>query len=138
MRYQTVDHHVAGPDIEGEDVLWRRPSGDRGQVGDAADIDRQPAVARATEQLVIDEGHQRRALAAGGNIALAKIRNCDDTCALRHNRGFADLQRAGDAAAEIFDGVAFVEDRLAVEPAQIDRGERDASPPASLANGLRI
>ena len=50
--------------------------------------------------------------------------------------GFADLQRARDFAAEEFDGVAFVEDGLAVRTDEFDGFERNAGLPKRFGEQL--
>ena len=53
--------------------------------------------ARMAEEQVIDEGHQGRALTAGGDIARAEIGDHGDAGALGEDGRFAELQRVGAA-----------------------------------------
>ena len=62
------------------------------------------------EQQVVDERNQRRALAAGGDVARAEIGDHRDAGALGEHRRFADLQRVG--AAFVIDGLAVAADQL--------------------------
>src|SRR5580700_7619294 len=79
-----------------------------------------------SEQQVIDVRDQRRALAAGGDVAFAEIRNDADVSAFGEDGCFADLERAGDAMPQISDGGTLVKNGLAVHSAELDGGEEDA------------
>ena len=90
---QRVDHHVAGAGIERRHVFGRAPAGITVMLAMPPMLSATRVRARMAEQQVVDVGHQRRALAAGGDIARAEIRDHRDARALRDHRGFADLQR---------------------------------------------
>ena len=66
---------------------------------------------RMAEQQVIDERHQRRALAAGGDVARAEVRDHRDAGAFGDHGRFADLQGVG--AALVIDGLAVAADQFA-------------------------
>ncbi len=115
--YQRVHHHVAGTGVEGDHVFARAAGRNRRDVGDAADVERDASFARMAEQKIVHVRHQRSALAAGGDVARAKIGNHRLARALGDHGSLADLQR-GQAA--------FVIDGLAVTADQLDGGERHA------------
>ena len=112
---QRIDHHVAGTGIERDHLVRGRAGWNRGDVGDAADVQRHAMAPRMAEQQIIDERHERRALASGRNVGRTEIRDHRDAGALGDHAGFADLQR-GDAAF-VIDGLAVAADQFhAVEP----------------------
>ena len=92
---QSVDHHVAGAGIEGDDIFGRAAGGITVILAMPPILSATRVRARMAEQQVIDEGHQRRALAAGGDIARAEIGDHGDAGALGDHGRFADLQRVG-------------------------------------------
>ena len=110
LERQGVDHHVAGSGVEGDDVFGRASGRNHRDVGDAADVERDAAAPRVAEEQVIDVGDQRRALAAGGDVARAEIGDHRDAGALGEHGGFADLQSVG--AAFVIDGLAVAADQL--------------------------
>ena len=75
---------------------------------------------RDGEKLVIEQRNQRSAFAAVRDVARTEIGDGLDPCARGDHRGFADLKRARDFAAQEFDRIAFVEDGLAVGADQFD------------------
>lgn len=64
------------------------------------DIERGAAALRVAEQPVIHIRDQRRALAAGRDVARTEIRDDRQARALGEDGSFADLKRAGDTAAQ--------------------------------------
>ncbi len=78
------------------------------------------------EELIVEKRNQRRAFAAGRHVAGTKIGDGLDARALGDHRRLADLHRARDLAAEKFDRLAFVKNRLAVRSDQLDGFERHA------------
>ena len=77
LRHPVVDQRVAGPRVEGEHLV---APADPGDVGDAAEIeDRERALQSGGERGVI-ERHERRALAARGNVGAAEIADDVDPC----------------------------------------------------------
>ncbi len=135
---QRVDHHVAGARVERQDVVARGAARNHGDVGDAAEVQRDAADAAMAEQQVIGKRHQGSAMPAGGDIALAEIGDGPQAGALGHDRGVADLERAGDAAAEIVHRRAFVKNGLAVQAAQRNRVQGNAPAAAGFANGFGV
>ena len=111
---ESVDHHVAGSGIESDDIFGRAGGRDHGDVGDAADVERHAGAARMAEEQVIDERHQGRALAAGGDIAGAEVGHHGDAGALGEDGRLAELERVG---------AAFVEDGLSVAADEFHRAE---------------
>ena len=75
----------------------------------------------AGEQQVIDEGDERRALAAGGDVAGAEVGDHRDADAFRDHRRFADLQRIGFGPAFVIDGLAVAADELQRFEWHVDR-----------------
>ena len=138
VRDQSIDDHVARSYVEGDHVGTFRAGRNHADIGDTADIERDAIALGRTEQQVVDVGNQRRAFASGRDIALAEVGNDPHTGALRYYGRFADLEGAGDAMAEAFNRVAFVEDGLAVHPADANGIGRDMRATASVEHGFRI
>ena len=90
---EGVDHHISGAGIEGDHLLRRRACWDYGDVRDAADIESHASASRVTEEQVVDEWHQGRALTTGCNIARAKIGYNGDAGAFGEHCGLTQLQR---------------------------------------------
>ena len=107
---QRIDYHVAGAGVERDDLLRLCGRRDHGDVGDAADIECDACSLRVTEEQVIDKRNQRRALAAGGDIARTEIGDHRHAGSLRDDGGFADLQRV--LAAHVVDGLAVATDQI--------------------------
>ena len=74
------------------------------------------------EQQVIDQRHQRRPLAAGGDVAHAEVADHRAAGALGDHRRLADLQRRAQAAR----GARVVHRGLAVRADEVDVLDRDA------------
>ena len=98
-RVPQVEEDVAGTGVETSDGTSYRQVGD---VGDAADID-DDAVTRSCEKRRVKGGDQRRAFAAGRDIAAAKVGDDGDSRTLGYARRVVELQRPAslrdDAAA---------------------------------------
>ena len=76
-------------------VIKRRQ---KGHVAHATDVLHGPPALRMTQQKPVDVTGQRRALAAGGDVAGAHIADGGDASPFSDDRGFSDLQRCGDLA----------------------------------------
>ena len=126
MRGERVDDHVAGAGVEGENIARPRGGGNEAEVGDAADVQRYSTDARMAIEKIVDEGHERRALAAGGHIRGTKIGDGGDASALGNDGRLGDLQGGGDGRAEKRGWSALMVDGLAVGAEQRDTARRNA------------
>ena len=68
-----INHHVARAGVEGEDFLRGCVGGDHSEVGNAAEVERHASTAEMAIEQVVHVGHQRCALAAGGEVAGAEV-----------------------------------------------------------------
>ena len=91
-------------------------------VGDAADVLHGAPPPGRPEQQVIDQRHQRRALAAGGDVAHAEVADHRSAGALGDHGGLADLQRRAQAARR----ARAVHGGLAVRADEVHFLDRDA------------
>ena len=123
---QGVEEHVGGAGVESENLRGSGVGGDDGDVGDAAEIERDTAEFGVAIEEIVGEGNERRALAADGDVRGTKIGDGGDAGAGGDDGGFADLQRGGGGMAEEGDGTALVEDGLAVAADEGDAGCGDA------------
>src|SRR4029079_7100321 len=114
------DQHVGGAGVEGEHVGWLASGGEDGDVSDAAEIQGDAAESCVAIQKVVGVGNQRRALATDGHVGGAEVGDGGDAGAGGDDGGFTDLERGGGGAAQIGDGRALMEDRLAVGAEEID------------------
>src|ERR1700746_2071907 len=126
MLDESVDEHVAGAGVKGEDVGWLGVGGDYGDVGDAADIEADATEGFVAIESVIGEGNQWRALAAKGDIGWAEVRYGGDFCEGGDDRPVTDLQSGGGFYSEEMGGLALMEDGLAVVADEGDLFGRDA------------
>ena len=129
---QLVDHHIAGACVERNDLILGGFTRQYRDVGDAADVQSYARFGGAAEEHVVDEGHERRAMASGCDIAGAEIRDDRDTKLFGDDGSFADLKRVGGVAASL------VVDRLAVGADQVDGFLRDLVAGANLSDGFRV
>jgi hypothetical protein len=95
------------------------------QVGDAAEVEHGAIFDRIGERIGVERRHQRRALAAGGDVAAAEIGDGVDAGGFRDHVGVAQLQREGRGAQRP------VPQRL---PVRADRAHLPASTPASFSS----
>ncbi len=119
-----VEQHVAGAAVE---AVRGRAGLEAGQVGDAADVEDDPVLPVVTKQRGVKGGHQRRALAAGGDVATAKVANDADAGEFGEQRGIVEL-----------DGVALpglVTDGLSVAADDADGIGRETVPGQESVNG---
>src|SRR5579864_7886517 len=105
---ESIDHHISRTGIEGDYFVKGGGGRDDGDVGDAADVQRDAGAAGMTKEEVIDERDQGRAFAAGRDIARAKIRDDGNAEGFGQDSGLADLQGVG--AAFVKDGLAVASD----------------------------
>ena len=80
---QLVNHHVAGAGIERDHLFGRCAARQDRDVGDAAYIEGNAGFRRAAEEHVIYQGHERRALSSGCDVAGAEVGDYGDAEALR-------------------------------------------------------
>ena len=120
----AVDHHVARAGVEGEHVADLRPGRHPRHVGDAADVLDRAAPARMAEEQVVGVRDQRRALAAGGDVARAEVRHGRDAGPLGDDGRLADLERRARVPPPGPSGLRKMADRLPVRADQVNRAER--------------
>ena len=72
----SIEQRIAGTGIEAKHRL-RMVRREIRDIGNAADVDDCPVVAARVKQVLMKCRHQRRALAAGGDIARAKSATVD-------------------------------------------------------------
>src|SRR5579864_8115356 len=133
MRGERVNNHVAGTGVESEDVFGLRSGGEHGEVGDAADIQGDAATARIAIKKIVDERHERRALASSGDVGGTKIGDGCDAGALGDDGWLGKLKSGGDARAEKHAGRALMVESLAVGADERNATGRDAE----LATGAQ-
>ena len=124
--HQGIDHHVGRSGIECQDLFRLRCRRNDGDVGDAAEVERDASAARVTEDAVVEEGDQRRTGSSGCDIGCAEIGDYRDARAFGNHRAFADLQ--GVPAVLVVDGLAMAAD-------EFDALEGDAFLTADLPQG---
>ena len=112
--YESVDDHVAGAGIEGDDAFKGRTGGDGGEVGDPSDVLKNPPAASVGEIDIVEEGDERRALATGGHVGGAEVGDDGDAGGGGDQSRFAELPGAGEAASRVQSRRALVVDSLAV------------------------
>ncbi len=104
----VIEGAVAGAGIEGEEAAM---GADPGDVGDAADVQHAEGFFEGGGEGLVEDGDQRRPLAAGGDIGRAEIVGDGGVGGAGQGGGVADLP--GEAS------VGLVEDGLAVEADEI-------------------
>ena len=124
-----VDHHVAGPGVEGDDLLGQRARRNRREIADAAEVLHDAPVTAMAVEHVIEEGNQRRAFAAGSHVGGTKIGDHRHADLRRDHRRLAGLPGAGDAAPEkrrwrslVIERLAVAADQFALQPRASLRG----------------
>ena len=91
-----VQQAVAGAAVEAGHRAARRQASD---IGDTADVEHGAVLRTVAEDRGVERRRKRRALAAGGDVAAAKVRHHGDGGELREQRGIADLQRIAPLGA---------------------------------------
>ena len=137
----AVHHHVARARVEGDQVADLRPGRHPGHVRDAADVLDRAAPARMAEEQEVGVRDQRRAFAAGGDVARAEVGHSRDSGPLGDHGRFADLERGAGVLSPGPLGLRKVTDRLPVRADQVNRakrypagpGERDQRPREQFA-----
>ena len=109
-----VDHHVAGPSVKGQDPIGKSPRGNGGEIGDSADVLRDPSPARVPIQQIVEERNQRRPFASRGHIRRTEIRNHRHSHAGCDHRAFAGLPGGRDPMAQKALPLALMVERLPV------------------------
>ena len=88
-----IHQRVSGAGVEA-DGGQRSVRRQQGQITDAADIDDHAVVAFGAKHGIVKGGRQRCALAAGGHVPAAQIRDRGNSGALGNDVGIAYLHRA--------------------------------------------
>jgi iron-sulfur cluster insertion protein len=116
-----VEQHVARAAVEADNLAAAACAGQRGDVGDAADIDH-GACLRCAEDRSVECRHQRRALAAGGDVARAEIGYDVDAAEFGQQCWRVELDRVAELGA-MANGLAMGAD--GAHPGRIDAGGRE-------------
>ena len=111
---EPVDEHVSGTRVEAENLFRLSIRRNHREVGDAADIERHGPAPGVAQKQIIDQRHQRCALAASRHVGGAKIRHAGCAGAFGNDGGFANLQRARNQPAAFAPGRGLMVDCLAV------------------------
>ncbi len=114
VRDERVNEHVGGAGVEGEDLCGLGGGGDDGDVGDAAEIERDAAEFWVAIEKIVGVRDERRALAAESDVGGTKIADGGDAGAGGDDGWLADLQRGSRGRAEIGRGLALMKNGLAV------------------------
>src|SRR5262249_61799178 len=102
--------------------------GNRGEVGDAADVLHDASPAAVAKQRVVKERDERRAPAARSHVCRTKVGNHWGTETRGHHCSLARLPGTGDLPSSVVRGFALVVDGLAVAADAIQPGAAHASP----------
>lgn len=87
----TVDHHIAGPGIEGQNVVEAGSSRNECHVGNASNVLNGTALRWIDEENVIHIRAQRRTVPTCRNVARAQIADHRCSSSFGDNRRFTDL-----------------------------------------------
>ncbi len=68
VKDKGVNEHVGWAGVEGEDLLWASGAGNDGDIGDAAEIERDAADFFVAVEQIIGVGNERSALTAEGDV----------------------------------------------------------------------
>src|SRR2546421_697996 len=126
MGDEGVDEHVAGAGIEGEYLRRLSVGGNDGDVGDAADVERDAAEFGMAVEGVVGEWDEWRAIAAESEVGGAEVRDGGDAGASGDDGAFADLESGSGWRAEVRNWRALMKNGLAVVADEIDFARRDA------------
>ncbi len=124
----AVDQRVGRAHVEGDDILGTGAARDPGQVGDAAQVENRPPLARLREGGEVKERRQGRPFASGGDVPRAEVGHGGAAGALGDHRGIADLERRPQ--------LRVMGDRLAVGGDRVHRVERAAGQIGHRSRGL--
>src|SRR5258705_461288 len=95
--HQQVDHPVAGPGVEGADLVPARPEGAVGPPADVHHRQRRRQLRGLGARQVVDR-RQRRALPARGRVGRAEVERHRPPAEPRQHRPVAQLHRAARLA----------------------------------------
>ena len=109
-RDPAIHQHIAGTGVEPADLAIGMQDAD---IADAADIHHHPRLPRSSELRVMKGRHQRRPLATGGHVAVAKIGDHVDAAQLGQQRRVQALARVAKFGA--------MSDRLAMRSNRLQR-----------------
>src|ERR1700722_1492543 len=138
VRHESIDDHVSGADVKGDELFGLGGSGDYSDVRDASDVEGDAADPAVAEEQKVDVGDKRGSFTAGGNVALAEVGDGRDTGAFGDYCGFSDLKSARYAKPKIFYWLSFVENGLPVEAAEFDGCQGDALAAAGFLDGIGV
>src|SRR5215510_2407063 len=97
---QTVDQHVAGAGVEGQEVLWFGVGGDDGEVGDTANVEADAAEFAVTVERVVGKGDERGALATEGDVGGTEIGDGSDAGEVGDDGAVTELERGSGFCSE--------------------------------------
>jgi len=97
MSNKRINHHIAGPGVESEDVFRGSPRGNYGHVRNSADVQRGPALVRVAVNEIIHKWDERSALPTGGYVGGAEVTDCCYPGPRSNDGWLANLQSGGNA-----------------------------------------
>lgn len=100
VRSEGIDNHVAGAGVESKNVAGHCAGGNYREIRDSAEIQGNAGDVRVSVKEIINERHERSALAPCCDVRRAKIGDCGDASPLGDKCGLADLECGGDTRAE--------------------------------------
>src|SRR5262249_29611744 len=101
MLDEGIDEHVGRAGVEGKDLRRFRGSREDGDVGDAAEVERDAAEFGVAVEEIVDVGNERGALAAEGDVGGTKVSHSSDAGSSGDDRGLADLESGSSRSAEV-------------------------------------
>src|SRR6266403_218203 len=111
---ERVNEHVGRAGVKGKDLIWSCTGGNDGDIGDAAEVQRNAAEFCVAIEKVVGIGNKRRALAAECDIRGTKICDGGDSRARRNDGWLTDLKRRSSWRTEIRNRATLMEDGLAM------------------------
>src|SRR5437667_1347404 len=116
LRGQGVDEHVGRSRVEREYLLRLGGARKNGNVGDAAEIQRNTAQSRVAVEKIIDVGDERRALSAESHIRRPKIADSRNARAPGDHGRLSNLQSGCSWRPKVGNRASLMENGLAVAP----------------------
>ncbi len=121
---EGVEEDVGGAGVEGEDVLRLGAGGDDGDIGDAAEIERDAADFFVAIEEVVGERDERGALASGGHVGGAEVGDGGDAGEVGDEGAVRDLECGACWLAQERNWLALMKDGLAVGGDQVEAFRR--------------
>src|ERR1700674_1908354 len=114
VKDEAVYEHVGGAGIERMDLFRLCRRRNDGNVGDAAEVERDAAQFLVSIEKIVGVRYERRALAAKRDVRGTKIADSGDSRGGGNDGWLADLKRRSGWRTEIRERTALMEDSLAM------------------------